>query len=88
MWEKLSPMTAMPSKGCATAAPEKDILTASNTVASQPRGVHELSSHSDYSELETTDRYLDAVEGNKNNMWAIKNSNSRQTNCCQSRHRC
>ena len=43
----------------------------SNTAAPQTRGVHELSSQSDHSELETPDRYLDTVEGNKRNMWAI-----------------
>ena len=33
--------------------------------------MYELSSQSDHSELETPDRYLDTVEGNKRNMWAI-----------------
>ena len=43
----------------------------SNTAAPQTTGVHELSSQSDHSELETPDRYLDTVESNKRNMWAI-----------------
>ena len=43
----------------------------STTVAWQTRDVHELSSQSNYSQPETPDRYLDTVEGNKNNMWAI-----------------
>ena len=43
----------------------------SNTVAPQTRSVHELSSQSDHSELETPDRYVETVEGNKKNMWAI-----------------
>ena len=43
----------------------------SNTVAPQTRGVHELSSQSDHSQLETPDNYLDTVEGSKKNKWAI-----------------
>ena len=33
--------------------------------------MHELSSQSNYSQPETPDKYLDTVEGNKKNMWAI-----------------
>ena len=43
----------------------------SNTVAPQPRGVHELSRQSEQSESETTDKYLDTVVGSKKNMWSI-----------------
>ena len=43
----------------------------SNTVAPQPRGVHELFRQSEQSESETTDRCLDAVAGKKKNMWSI-----------------
>ena len=41
----------------------------SNTVAPQPKGVHELSRQSEQSEA--SDRYLDTVVGNKKNMWSI-----------------
>ena len=43
----------------------------SNTVAPQTRDVHEVSSQSNHPRSETPDMYLDMVEGNKKNMWAI-----------------
>ena len=43
----------------------------SNTVAPQTMNVHEVSSQLNHPQLETSDRYLDTVEGNKQNIWAI-----------------
>ena len=59
----------------------------SNTVAPQTRGVHELSSQSDHSQLETPDKYLDTGRQQKEHV-GYNNSNARKTNDCQSRYWC
>ena len=43
----------------------------SNIVAPQTMNVHEVSSQLNHPQLETSESYLDTVEGNKQNIWAI-----------------